>query len=217
MTHHLDHIVVAHPDLEQAIQEFADLTGCVAQYGGPHPGGGTHNALASLGKSVYIELISPDPAQIGTTNNPQSANLGQRLASLDSGRLLAWAIRSSNLDQLVGEYCGFNARTPFDMSRQQPDGKLLNWRLMNLTGHNLKGFAPFYIDWLKCPHPASTNPVAGEFGVLEITHPNTNLGELVDNTVGVQYTQGPANFSLQFSSQRGPITLSSSDLNGFWS
>ena len=32
----LDHIVIAHPDLDLAIEAFADLTGCRPAYGGPH-------------------------------------------------------------------------------------------------------------------------------------------------------------------------------------
>jgi len=61
----LDHIAIGHPNLERAKEEFADLTGCMPSNGGPHLDAGTHNASASLGDSVYIELISPDPKQIG--------------------------------------------------------------------------------------------------------------------------------------------------------
>ncbi len=216
MTNQLDHIVIAHPDLDQAMQEFADLTGCTPQYGGPHVGGGTHNALASLGESIYLEFISPDPAQANAAGRTKTPNLGQRLANLSGSKLLAWAIRCNNLDHTAGRYCGLETAQPFDMSRQQPNGDLLNWRLMNLIHHDLKGFAPFFIDWLDCPHPATTNPLAGEFASLNITHPNPNLVELANNTAQVNSTAGPANFILKFNSARGPVTLSSSELDGFW-
>ena len=217
MPNQLDHIVIAHPNLDLAMEEFADLTGCVPKYGGPHIGGGTHNALVSLGESVYIELISPDPAQVRSDSHSKSINLGQRLTSFSGSKLLAWAIRSNQLEQMAGGYCGLETAKPFDMSRQQPDGDRLHWRLMNLLNHDLKGFAPFYIDWLDCPHPTTTNPVAGEFTSLKISHPNQNLGALAADTIGVQFASGPPNFELHFSTARGPITLQHTDLEGFWS
>ncbi len=122
-TNQLDHIVIAHPNLDIAMQEFANLTGCSPTYGGPHVGGGTHNALVSLGESVYLELISPDPKQVGNGSRPNlRPNLGERLATYTGSQLLAWAVRSNNLDQMVGEHCGIETATPFDMSRQQPNG-----------------------------------------------------------------------------------------------
>lgn len=217
MTNQLDHIVIAHPNLDLAMEAFADTTGCTPEYGGPHVGGGTHNALVSLGKSVYIELISPDPDQLDRTPSQQTPNLGQRLAKAEGSRLLAWAIRSTDLDQMTGQYCGIETAKPFNMSRQQPNGETLNWRLMNLIRHDLKGFAPFFIDWLDCPHPATANPVAGEFASLHIAHPNPNLVELANSTVNVNATVGSPKFILEFNSLRGPVTLSSEELDGFWS
>lgn len=217
MPNQLDHIVIVHPDLDLAMEEFADLTGCSPNYGGPHVGGGTHNALVSLGESVYIELISPDPAQVHKDRSSTHSNLGHRLTSVSGSTLLAWAIRSDSLDQMTGKHCGVETATPFDMSRQQPNGKTLHWRLMNLLNHGLKGFAPFYIDWLDCPHPATTNPVAGEFVSLEITHTDQNLGALAADTVGVQFKSGSPNFVLNFNTERGPITLGHTELEGFWS
>ena len=220
MQNQLDHIVIAHPNLDQAMEEFADLTGCVPAYGGPHIGGGTHNALVSLGDSVYIELISPDPDQIGKSTQRQSNNLGQRLSTYKGSKLLAWAIRSSVLDEMSGVLHGFETAKPFNMSRKQPDGDTLNWRLMNLVNHDLKGFAPFYIDWLECPHPTSTNPIAGEFQSLRVTHSDSRLGDIVSETVadreGVEFEIGSPNFTLEFTAERGSVTLSSQELAGFW-
>ena len=212
----LDHIVIAHPDLDLAIEAFADLTGCKPAYGGPHLGGGTHNALASLGDSVYLELISPDPAQIDEQSPQQVGNLGQRIATLKGNQLLAWAIRSVILDQMAGNLHGFETAMPFDMSRKQPDGLMLNWQLMNLRHHDLKGFAPFFIDWLACPHPAGANPVAGEFVSLTISHTDPRLGKVIGETEGVDFVQGAPDFSLEFESPKGSVVLSHQALEGFW-
>jgi len=212
----LDHIVIAHPNLERAMEEFADLTGCKPAYGGPHIGGGTHNALVSLGDSVYLELISPDPAQTNEVKPVPGKNLGQRLKEFKGSQLLAWAIRSNALDEMAGMLHGIETAKPFDMSRQQPGGDLLRWRLMNLLKHELQGFAPFYIDWLQCPHPCATNPVAGEFLSLKVTHPDQRLADIIHDTTGVEYEGGAPGFMLEFSTSKGPVIMSSQELPGFW-
>lgn len=212
----LDHIVIAHPNLDLAIEEFADLTGCTPTYGGPHVGGGTHNALVSLGDSVYLELISPDPSQVSDAILSQPNSLAQRIARCDGNQLLAWAIRSNRLDEMSGELHGFEAARPFDMSRKQPDGETLHWRLMNLVNHRLHGFAPFFIDWLNCLHPSGTNSVAGEFISLSVSHPDSRLNDIVGETGNVSYAEGAPNFLLEFESKKGNVVLSSQTLEGFW-
>ena len=212
----LDHIVIAHPNLDLAIEEFADLTGCKPEYGGPHVGGGTHNALVSLGESVYIELISPDPAQRLEQAKGQTSNLGQRLADCEAGTLLAWAIRSDSLDTLSAELSGFEANTPFNMSREQPNGEVLNWRLMNLVKHDMRGFAPFFIDWLECPHPSANNPVGGEFVSFTISHTDLRLGKVVGETDGVDFVEAEPSMKLEFESKKGRVVFSHQSPQGFW-
>lgn len=212
----LDHIVLAHPNLALAKEEFADLTGCMPADGGPHLGGGTHNALASLGESVYIELISPDPEQMDAEGQVQGGFLATRLAGYEGSQLLAWAIRCNDLIGLSESLGDLEAAPPFAMSRQQPDGQTLRWKLMNLVKHELRGFAPFFIDWLDCPHPAKTNPLAGQFESLQVAHHNAALGELVATVDGVEFQLGPPSFTLKFNAKRGPVVLSSDQLEGFW-
>src|SRR5699024_8908953 len=61
----LDHVILAGPDLPEAISAVEQLTGVRAAPGGKHPTG-TANALIAFtvgGRRVphYLELIGPDP------------------------------------------------------------------------------------------------------------------------------------------------------------
>jgi len=212
----LDHIAIGHPNLALAKEEFADLTGCMPSDGGPHVGAGTHNALASLGNSVYIELISPDPNQADMPISSDGASLGERLASITGSQLLAYAIRTRDLVGLSNSLSGFNAADPFDVTRQQPDGVRLHWQLMNLVNHGLGGMAPFFIDWLDCPHPTTTNALAGEFVSLEVSHTHEALGELLDRTSDVVFARAAPELTLTFESRRDLVVLSADALGGFW-
>jgi hypothetical protein len=47
-------------NLERALSDFEKATGVHPILGGTHPSG-TQNALVSLGRSTYLELIAPGP------------------------------------------------------------------------------------------------------------------------------------------------------------
>ncbi|MEM8767032.1 MAG: VOC family protein [Pseudomonadota bacterium] len=165
MTIVIDHLMWGAPSLEAGIAEAASLFGTAPAPGGVHPGLGTCNALLSLGESVYLEVIAPDPEQ------DLSGNFGGRLAQLSAPSLITWAAGAPGLADVAERAAGLElvARGPVPTERSAPDGSLLAWELLFLGGHAYGSLVPFFIDWLQTPHPATTNPAGGRFRQLEIT------------------------------------------------
>jgi len=209
---YIDHIVVAAPDLAQAKAEFAQWTGTELADGGPHPGAGTCNALASfrtegsLASGAYLEVIAPDRAQALAGTN------GERFTRLAQPTLLHWAVRSSNLQAMAetAKAAGFVPGPIRDMARVTPDGEHLRWQLMGLlgvasdanNGHRLGGLAPFFIDWQGSPHPADSAPVVG--GLNRLSLPNVSgLGALIANVQGGEPGAADSGMSVEFSSSKG--------------
>ena len=185
---HLDHLMWAAPSLEVGVEEARRLFGVEPAPGGAHPRGGTCNALLSLGDSTYLEIIAPDPDQDLT------GTLGQRFAELSGPSLITWAAASPNLAALAEQVVNqtLTARGPVPTQRSTPQGESLNWELLFVGGHDFAGLFPFFIDWLSTPHPASTNPRAGEFQSLEIATPQASRLDEKFQALGIDALVTPA-------------------------
>lgn len=209
----LDHLVIAAPDLDAAKQRFQDDTGVAPVDGGRHVGLGTRNALVSFGNGRYLEIIAPDPEQ------DLDGGFGAALADLVSELPLHWAVRVTGLQRVadhatsVGLDSGIIRRT----TRATPDGTLLEWELMGVSGHDLGGFVPFYIDWLECPHPSDTAPVVGELTLFEVALPDgSDAKRLLDPApAGVTLVAGEPHLRVRFESPKGVIEYASENLQGF--
>ena len=59
----LDHLMWGARDLDAGVAFLEAKTGVTAVFGGVHPKRGTRNALLSLGKAQYFEILALDSAQ----------------------------------------------------------------------------------------------------------------------------------------------------------
>lgn len=166
MTATIDHLVYACPDLTAAVDQIAQLTGVRPEYGGQHPGLGTHNALLSLGDRTYLEIIAPDPAQPGT-----GGPLPFGLAELTAPALRAWAAAPEDLDNAArgARAEGFDYGDVVTRHRRTLGDGELSWRMTNYPHNGAVAVIPFLIDWGGGCHPAQTAPsglLLTEFRIL---------------------------------------------------
>jgi len=164
----LDHILLGSSDLDAGIAFVREHTGVTAASGGVHPGRGTRNALLSLGDRHYLEIIAPDPAQSGASDH-------YGLKKLTEPRLVGWAAHPGNLDAFAGRLR--NAELAFDGptagSRRRPDGRLLEWRTLNLHDDR-DGLLPFFIEWsANTVHPSADAPAGCKILGFEVSTPDS--------------------------------------------
>jgi hypothetical protein len=137
----LDHILLGCNDLNRGIELVEQNTGVRPVIGGVHPGRGTRNALLSLGERRYLEIIAPDSAQREIVHYPQ-------LRSMTDPRLIGWAVHPPDIaavaKQLTENKIAFTG--PEDGSRKRLDGRVLNWKTINLADDR-HGLLPFFIEW----------------------------------------------------------------------
>src|SRR5450432_2966103 len=163
----LDHILLGCNDLDRGIAFVEEHTGVRAAFGGVHPGRGTRNALLSLGEKHYLEIIAPGPQQPGAPDT-------RDLQKLSEPRLVGWAAHPGDIGQFAATLrnakISFEGPTPG--SRKRPDGRLLQWKTLNLKNDE-SGMLPFFIEWSTCTiHPSSDAPAGCKIESFAIATPN---------------------------------------------
>jgi Glyoxalase-like domain len=177
----LDHILLGCSDLDSAIDSVAQHTGVRAAFGGVHPARGTRNALLSLGERRYLEVIAPDPKQ--NRIEPFAQKQVEHLKQLTSPHLIGWAAHPGDLGKFAARLRQANLAFdgPRAGSRQRPDGKLLQWKTLNLKDDQ-GGLLPFFIEWsADSLHPSTDAPrgcTLAHFGA--VTPKPDNLSKLSD-------------------------------------
>jgi hypothetical protein len=163
----LDHILLGCNDLDRGIAFVEERTGVRAAIGGVHPGRGTRNALLSLGEKHYLEIISPDPQQAGAPDT-------RDLLKLTEPRLVGWAAHPGDITQfaahLRSEGIAFEGPTPG--SRKRPDGRLLQWKTLELKNDE-DGMLPFFIEWSAgTTHPSADAPSGCKIDNFALSSPS---------------------------------------------
>jgi Glyoxalase-like domain len=162
----LDHILLGSASLDAGIAFVEQRTGVRAAFGGVHPGAGTRNALLSLGRSRYLEIIAPDPQQ------PASAD-ARDLGSLEQPVLVGWAAHPGDLQEFAARLRekGIAATGPNPGRRKRPDGRALYWKTLALKD-DAGGLLPFFIEWgANSLHPSADAPQGCRLTVFEAATP----------------------------------------------
>lgn len=177
----LDHLLLGVARLEDGIARVEKQTGVRAADGGSHPGAGTHNALLSLGNRQYLEIIAPDP------NQEPSGALVSLLKELPVPKPFAWAATTRDIELLAKELRGngLNIDGPQPGSRTPPDGRLLQWKTLRLSGQPY-GVIPFFIEWTSGTiHPSADSPSGCQLTGLELCHPEPDATSQMMRKLGI--------------------------------
>ena len=204
---HLDHLVLATPDLAATVADFARRTGVTPAPGGAHVGRGTRNYLVSLGGSSYLEIIGPDPEQL-TPDGPRPFAVDE----LATARTVTWAISPPDLDAAVAtaRARGYDPGDIRPMSRRRPDGTLLEWRLTDGETQHPSGLVPFLIDWGASVHPTATGlPVVPLLHLSASAPAPEEIRPLLSALdVELPLSSGPLALTFSVDTPRGPVTFS---------
>jgi hypothetical protein len=211
--HYPDHFLVGISDLDRGVSRIAEATGVQPVYGGAHPNIGTHNALISLGRMSYLEIIAPDPAADEPALDPVlKTRFMAPLAGMTALKPFLWAVGSEDLEATARllEPAGIVLSAPQAGSRQKPDGTTVGWRASFVTGPEIHGL-PFFIQWDDSEHsPARTSPSGCRLDRFSITGGDTRLPGEVIEALGLKIEVLPAaaaGMKLVFDSPRGRISL----------
>ncbi len=177
----VDHLVYAAPSLDAGIEAMAERLGVTAAYGGKHTGIGTHNALLSLGRNVYLEIIAPDPDQ-PRPKEPLPFGLGE----LHEPGLAGWALAVADIDLRAesARDAGYDPGPVITMTRALPEGGDLNWRLTFRRPIAGDGLVPFLIQWATGPHPSASSPGGCTLTDLTAEHPRPDDISRMTSAVG---------------------------------
>jgi hypothetical protein len=164
----LDHILLGCNNLDTGITFIEERTGVRAVRGGVHPGGGTQNALLSLGVRHYMEIVAPDPAQPDSKDSYRLT-----LEKLSEPRLIEWGAHPGDLASFAKKLqeAGVAFKGPTPGSRRRPDGSMLHWQGLMLED-DASGLLPFFIQWsADSLHPSADSPAGCRLIAFELVTP----------------------------------------------
>jgi hypothetical protein len=146
-----DHLVVVAADLRQGCDWVEERLGARPQPGGKHVAMGTHNAVLSLGRRFYLEVIAVDP-EGGAIARARWFDLDEprmKAAIAEGPHLAHWVARTGDIDAAATRVPDLGPPTP--MARGD-----FTWRItIPADGHRPgRGLVPTLIQWSDARHPA---------------------------------------------------------------
>ena len=198
----LDHVLIACTDLEAAAREVEARVGLASVEGGRHRDWGTANRIVPLGRS-YLELVAVVDAGVAA-----GSSFGRWVGdgATDAGRLIGWAVRTSDLDEVAGRL-GLTVRSG---SRMTPSGEELRWRSAGIDEAIAEPCLPFFVEWdegVRLPGTESPQPATISGLVLEGS-PDRLAGWLGEHALPIRVLSGPAEVAaVVLSTSAGQVVL----------
>lgn len=205
----IDHIILGVDDLERGVAEFEAKTGVRPVFGGAHPGRGTHNALASLGGGVYVEILAPNPADAKPGNPTEGLGFLRKMTTLTP---IGWALATADLAGVKKrvEAAGMTASQVRPGARTLPDGSTLEWMTVGITAP-AHGWAPFFIQWTNpALQPARTAPAGCTLASVTLADPNPGPLRSLFEAVGFDMTlsqSDAARMTVTLQCPKGTVTF----------
>ena len=153
-----DHLIVVANDLRSGCDWVEERLGARPLAGGKHVAMGTHNAVLSLGKRFYLEVIAVDP-EGAKPARPRWFDLDEprmRAALAEGPHLAHWVARTMDIDKAAARVPDLG--TPSPMSRGD-----IHWRItIPDDGHRPgRGLVPTLIEWPDARHPTDNMADSG--------------------------------------------------------
>ncbi|KAG7368932.1 glyoxalase-like protein [Nitzschia inconspicua] len=209
----LDHIVLAAPDLERAMEQFHDMTGIMPTHVGPLQGLGAKTAHVGLDNNRYIEILAADKEDPGP--------LGDELKRLKEDTLIPYhyAIRSSEVSRLIEGYVydvlGWDP-DHIAMVQALPDDTVRQWDLLTMYGHDMGGVAPYYVRWAN-PTQHPTAKIASDATLLScrvVAPEDHDVHKLITGVGGIDIGKGDPMLECMIETPKGTVTFSATTPRG---
>ena len=201
----IDHIILASPNIEEAVNAFEAMTGIKPKICGGLAGLGVIAARVALDNRAYIEIIGPDLKRSGS--------LGAKLFDLEEGTLAPFhfAVRLSDLSELRDEYIpnelGFEP-DHLNMVGKDKSGESTSWEMMFMHGHFFGGLVPYYVNWGKCVHPTNNIPIVGPLKSFTIKAPGGKVFEILKDVENITIENGEPSMEVVIGTPKGTVAFS---------
>lgn len=170
----IDHLVLATPDLDEAVGRLRADLGIDAGGGGVHPGLGTANRLAWFG-DTYLELVAATDRALAAASRLGGPTV--RLLDESGGGFVGFALCSNDIDRDVAALraLGSTLAEPLPGERMRGDGSAVHWRLAvsSLVGPTAPPFLiehdPDSAEWTAIDRRARATQVHPVGGSLRLT------------------------------------------------